>query len=193
MRHHKKKRLNKNAVMALFIVLIMTSSILGFVWTNITTDNYTYKGHKFKLQGDSFTLTINGQKINTNYLPTEIEHIQVSEEVKTKIKGAPMFYLSFNPESENIEYIDRTRFELTNEIQKTNIYAISGKTINSTSYNLPIITCENATAYVPVILLKDSNTTEFSLKDDCIIAESSSKEGFIALKDIIIYTIFNII
>ena len=171
----------------------MTSSILGFVWTNITTDNYSYKGYKFKLQGDYFVVSINGQKINTYYLPTDIEHIQISEEIKTRIKEVPMFYLSFNTESENINYIDQVRFELSNEIQKTNIYAISGKTTNSTSYNLPIITCENATAYVPVILLKDSNVTKFSLKDNCIIAESDSKEGFIALKDIIIYTIFDII
>ena len=82
---------------------------------------------------------------------------------------------------------------LYNELKKTNIYAISGITNNSINYNLPIITCENATSYVPVIHLKEGNDTKFSLKDDCIMAESSSKEGFIALKDIIIYTIFDII
>ena len=50
--------------MAIFIVIIMTSSILGFVWTNITTNNYTYKGHKFKLQGNSFILNINDKIVN---------------------------------------------------------------------------------------------------------------------------------
>ena len=171
----------------------MTSSILGFVWTNITTDNYSYKGYKFKLQGDYFVVYINGQKINTNYLPNDIENIEMDEEVKLKIKENPMFYISFDIDSKNIEYIDKSRFELTNELQKINIHIISGKTNNSINYNIPIITCENATNYVPVIYLKDSNTTKFSLQDDCIIAESDSREGFIALKDLIIYTVFDII
>ena len=171
----------------------MTSSILGFVWTNITTNNVTFNGHKFKRQGDSFTVQINGQRINTHYLPTDIEHIQIDQEIKSKIKNSPMFYISFNPYGDNIDYIDKARFNLDNELKKTNIYAISGITNNSINYNLPIITCENATSYVPVIHLKEGNNTKFSLKDNCIIAESNSKEGFIALKDIIIYTIFDII
>ena len=179
--------------MAILIVIIMTSSILGFVWTNITTNNYTYKGHKFKLQGNYFILNVDNKQINTNYLPSDIEHIKINEEIKSRIKNNPMFYVSFNPDSKNINYIDKVRFDLTNELQKTGIHIISGKTINSTNYNIPIITCENATAYVPVIYLKDSNATKFLLQDNCIIAESSSSEGFMALKDIIIYTIFEII
>ena len=179
--------------MAVFIVVIMTSSILGFVWTNIATDDLTYKDYKFKRQGDHFTVNLNDQNINVYYLPSDIEHIEIDQEIKSRMKGSPMFYISFNPDSEKIEYIDLARFDLTNEIQKTNKYAISGKTTNSTLYNLPIITCENATAHVPVIHLKEGNTTKFSLQDNCIIAESSSREGFIALKDIIIYTVFDII
>ena len=171
----------------------MTSSILGFVWTNITTNSYTYKEHKFKLQGNSFILNINNKQISTYYLPTDIENIRMDEEIKSKIKNNPMLYISFDTNSKNIDYIDRARFELTNELQKTNVYVISGKTTNSTDYNLPILTCKNATAYIPVIYLKDSNITQFSLQNDCIIAESSSRDGFIALKDLIIYTIFDII
>ena len=135
MRHHKKKRINKKSVMAIFIVIIMTSSILGFVWTNITTNNYTYRGHKFKLQGNSFILNINNKQITTYYLPTDIEHIPIDEEIKSRIKNNPMFYISFDPDNENVEYMDKTRFELTNELQKTDTYIISGKTSNSTTYN----------------------------------------------------------
>jgi hypothetical protein len=193
MKDRKRKRINKNSVMAIFIVIIMISSILGFVWTNITTNNYEYKGHKFKLQGNSFILNINNKQINTNYLPNDIENIEISKEIKLKIKNNPMLYLSFDTDSKNIDYMDKARFELTNELQKTNVYAISGKTTNSTNYNIPIITCKNATTHVPVIYLKNGNTTQFSIKDNCIIAESSSKEGFIALKDLIIYTVFNVI
>ena len=171
----------------------MTSSILGYVWTNITTNNYTYNDHKFKLQGNSFILNIDNKQIKTYYLPTDIEDIPIDEEIKSRIKNIPMFYLSFNPDSKDIDNIDKLRFELTNELQKTNIYVISGKTTNSTNYEIPIITCENATTYVPVIFIKEGNTTQFYLEKNCIIAESSSREGFIAIKDIIIYTVFDII
>ena len=61
----------------------MTSSILGFVWTNITTNNYTYKEHKFILQGNSFILNIDNKQISTYYLPNDLENINMSEEIKS--------------------------------------------------------------------------------------------------------------
>ena len=82
---------------------------------------------------------------------------------------------------------------ITNELQKTNKYIQSGKTKNTTTYNLPIITCDNATEFVPVIYFKDSNITKFTLENNCIIGESNSREGFLALKDRLLYALFDVI
>ena len=88
---------------------------------------------------------------------------------------------------------DQTLETVTNHVRQSQYRSKYIVLRNSENYNLPIITCENATQYIPVIYLKEGNDTNFFLQKECIIAESKSKEGFIALKDLIIYTIFDII
>ena len=41
-----------------------------------------HKDYKFKRQGDYFTVNINDQNINVYYLPSDIEHIQIDQEIK---------------------------------------------------------------------------------------------------------------
>lgn len=192
MRRQKKKRINSSGVMAIFIVIIMTSSIIGFMW-NSSDETFKYKEYQFGRQGDYFTLNLDKKQLNFYYFPSDIQDINFSYELKYKLENSQMIYFTFNPESKHIIYLDKARFDLTTELQKTNIYIQSGKIKNTTNYNLPIITCDNATEFVPVVYFKDSNITKFTLENNCIIGESNSREGFLALKDRLLYALFDII
>ena len=178
--------------MAIFIVIIMTSSIIGFMW-NSSDETFKYKEYQFGRQGDYFTLNLDKKQLNFYYFPSDIQDINFSYELKYKLENSQMIYFTFNPESKHIIYLDKARFDLTTELQKTNIYIQSGKIKNTTNYNLPIITCDNATEFVPVVYFKDSNITKFTLENNCIIGESNSREGFLALKDRLLYALFDII
>ncbi len=54
-------------------------------------------------------------------------------------------------------------------------------------FNKPVITCKNATLYVPVIYFKKSNETSITLEGNCIIAEAFRGEDFTKIKDRLVY------
>ena len=192
MRRPKKKRINSSGIMAIFIVVIMTSSIIGMMW-NSPNDISKYKDHTFTKQNEYFTLKLDGEQLKFYYFPSDIQDINFSYEAEFLLENSQMIYFTFDPESKNIAYLDKARFDLTSELQKTDIYLQSGKTKNTSNYNLPIITCDNATEFVPVVYFKDNNITKFTLENNCIIGESDSREGFLALKDRLLYALFDII
>ena len=73
-----------------------------------------------------------------------------------------------------------------------NIYLSQGMTAEN-EYNLPVITCSDATPYIPVIYFRIANQTSIYLENNCIIAEGKNGLEFLKIKDRILYGLFDII
>ena len=188
----KKDKKKINTIMAVFIAVIMVGSIVGMMFSGDSEDKLEYNGHKFKIIGNQLAVEVNNQEYYFYYHPVDLEVMNVSEEVQIKLNGMQMFYFTFDPDTKDIEYLDKARFDLNNEAAKTNLFFVNAISKESEIYNFPIITCDNATAFVPVVYVKEGNKTGFYLEEDCIIAESKTKEGFLALKDRLMYEILGI-
>ena len=191
MKRKQKNNKRLNTFMAIFIAVIMVSSIAGMMWGD-TDSQLSYNDHKFKRTDNQIYTKIAGETYFFYYFPTDLESLNTSNELKSEIANLQMFYLTFDPDSESLPYIENARFDLSNDLAKTEFFFANAKTKESELYELPIITCENATSFVPVIYFKDGERTGFFKEGNCIIAESKTKEGFLALKDKLLYIILGI-
>ena len=191
MRRKPKDKKKINTIMAVFIAVIMISSMAGMMMNN-NDSQLSYNGHKFKMADNQIYTEINGETYFFYYFPADLESLNTSEEIKANLKGLQMFYFTFDPDSESLSYIDKARFDLSNDLAKTEFFFANAKTKESDSYDVPIITCDNSTTFVPVIYFKEGNRTGFFQEGNCIIAESQTKEGFLALKDKLLYIILGV-
>ena len=189
----RKKKENKkfNVIMAIFIAVLMVGSIAGYLWTGDNT-SLDYNDHSFKIKGEQLITEVDNQNYYFYYHPTDLISLNISDAAKQKLVNSEMIYLTFDPYTEKIEYVETARFDLTNEFLKTGKVMLNGQTKES-EYNLPLIDCNNATEFTPVIYFRQGNKTEIYNQGDCIIAEASFEQAFIALKDRIMYTVLGIL
>ena len=195
MKKDKREKRNK-IIISIIIAVVMVSSIIGFLYgTNVSENEMKYdinnKTYSFVRQNNMYILNLNKQKIGFYYLPFEID-LNISDEISNKIKNSGVIYITFNPEMNNPEYIDVARFDLATNFAMKNIYTINGITNENVNYNLPIINCENATNFIPVIIMQESNTTNVNMTNNCITMQGKNFD-FIKFRDLIIYKLYGVL
>jgi hypothetical protein len=181
----KKKKVSKELLWGSFIAVIMISSTIGFIYSGGSSD-YTYK-EKFKFKATETNTFIYKDAVKQefvfSYLPPQLEDLNLS----TKI-APPMLYLSFDPNSSNLDVIELMRFELAEDFAKLNIYVVQGFSFNDSTYNLPIIDCRNATVMTPVIIFSSSNDTRITEEDGCLVFEAKDRPDIVRLKERLLYS-----
>ncbi|MFH1589800.1 MAG: hypothetical protein ABIB43_04505 [archaeon] len=185
-----KKERRKKFWMGFVLVFLMFISMLGVLIGGGGSETWEYNDYKFTLNENNVFITkINGEKMAFNFLPQTIESINITGKIAPPL-SQPMIYLTFDPDSDinNLLYIDTIRKDLQTSL---NTIIINSKTKESELYLLPIIGCENATQFVPVIYLKVSNQTSVEVKDNCIILNGQTFE-FFKLRDLLVYTIYGV-
>ena len=192
-KHDKTEKRNKAIV--IFIALIMISSAFAVIFYGYSpnTTKLEYNDITFTRKNDFWTANINKKEAFFNYFPTEVEYINISSEVTSRIKNTLEvdFTSDFNSTfKENIAFAQYQLAQMLNA--HFNIYLRQGST-SKNEYNLPVILCQNATKIVPVFYLKESNQTDIYFKNDCIVMEFKESSDIIKIKDRILYDLFNII
>jgi len=195
MKRNNREKINK-VILSVIIAVVMVSSIIGFLYgtngnENILKYDIKNKTYSFIRENNMYILAIDKQKIGFYYLPFDI-NFNMSDEISDKIRTSKAVYITFNPETAYGEYIDVARFDLTNGLAGKNIYPVNGITANNAKYNLPIVNCENATSFIPVIFMKDSNQTSLSIENNCIKFEGKNID-FIKFRDLVLYKLYGIL
>ncbi|MBW2993155.1 hypothetical protein KY317_01110 [Candidatus Woesearchaeota archaeon] len=182
----------KRNLVSVFIIAIMVFSVLAVMFSGSSEQAKKYNGHKFIVKDNKWILNIGGKLVDFDYFPSDAENIAVTNEIKNKILNTKMLYITFNPENVS-ESMDKFRFDLTNLLSNLQgIHAASGITKSSEQYALPIVSCKNATPFVPVLELKLNDRTEITIKDSCIIAKAESSKEMTRLRDAVIYKIIGV-
>jgi len=187
----RKKHEKKNKIglwLAVFIAFIMLTSTIGYVFKG--GSNEKYNDFSFSRTDDGRWYTkINGRQMSFNYFPADLENINLSVEIVDKIKNTNMVYFTHDPENRYSGDIALSKEMFWPYFQ---IYADSGLTVNNT-FGLPVVGCNNATNILPVIYFKESNQTGFYLDNNCIICELRPGDDFTALKERLLYGLFDVI
>ena len=111
----KKKRL----FMSIFIVVIMTLSVAGFMIGQNSQDEIKYNDFKFIGTTNRWITTINNQNIAFNFLPSQVDSINVSDEIIERLKNSVQIDTTSYLNSTHKEIIALTQFELSSVLSLT--------------------------------------------------------------------------
>ena len=187
----KNKFFSKRNIVAVFIVLIMVFSFGGLVIDQIAKEKHEYEGFRFLLQNNKWFLEIDANEFEFDSFPTEVEHISADPGVSDKLSNVLEIDITSDLNDTRSEAISLMQYSMSNELNKKRIYIRKGA-ISETDFNIPVITCKDATSSVPVIYVKSSNETRILLEGDCVIAESKNSVDFIKIKDRLLYAILGV-
>lgn len=193
-RQEHKREKKKRLYMSLFIVVIMTLSVLGYMIGSGFEDQtkFNYNDFKFTQINNRWTTKINNKDVVFDYPPFQVENINVTTSIIEKIKNSPQIDTTSDFNSTFKEIIALAQFGLAQTLAINNQFLRSGFTTKN-EFDLPVITCDNATTFVPVLIFQKSNETIIYEENNCIILKAKSNQDLIALKDRLLYGVFGII
>ncbi len=183
----KEKRSRGAIYVAVFIAAIMVTSVLGFIFGERDQESMTYKNHDFYKKNLKWVTKINGKDAAFDYFPSEVESINLSENAKNKILNSRMVYVTYDPNQTN-DAVGFAQFDLNQKLMLINVYVANGMTKNN-KYGIQIITCENATQFVPVVVLEPSTKNVIKEEGNCLILDGDP----LKLKDRLLYGVFGVI
>lgn len=185
----RKERKNKSVIyVAIFIAFIMITSVLGYIFGDSEESSMKYNKYNFYKKNLKWVTKISNAEVDFDYFPAEIDNINLSKEIVESIKNSRMIYITYSPNQTDTDEFGYSQFELTNKLMLLNIYAGNGMT-ESNEFNLPIISCANATQFVPVIVLEKGVENTIKSENNCIILKGEP----LRLKDRLLYGIFGVI
>ena len=190
----KEKKSKGGVILAFIIAFVMVGSILGIVSSDRQQSQFKYKDIKFKQDqlNNVWYTTINNQKVIFNYLPQDVEQIELTPDITTLLLNKPEIDTTSKINDTFYEEIALAQYNMALTLNPLNLYLRQGFTANNT-FNLPILTCKEATMAVPIIYFQQSNQTKITLENNCIIAEARNNIDILRLKDRLLYSILGII
>ena len=189
----KEKRERKKWGLILFIVLIMIGTSFSFVFFGFSpvTEKVKYNKISFVNNGNIWIARINGKEAAFSFLPKDVESISASEDISGRLRNKFEIDVTYDLNSTYKESIALAQHQMGLTLAAYGIFVRKGFTTNNT-FNLPVITCNDATANVPVVYFKHGNSTNINMNNNCIIAEASKNEDFIKAKDRLLYGILGV-
>lgn len=191
----KEKKSKTGLILVIFIAGIMVTSVFGVIFFGFGNSQETtrveYNGFTLSKGAEYWATPINNQEINFRFLPSQLEDINLTQDIINKISNIVEIDTTSALNDTYKEEIALANFELAQELRKLNIYIREGFTTNETAR--PKITCLDATNAIPVVFFIKSNTTQLTLENNCIIAEANAALDALRIKDRLLYSITGII
>ena len=193
----KERKEKKRWGLIVFLIFIMIGTSFSFIFFGFSPQSETvkYNGIKFvknPLQ-NIWIAKVNGKEAPFSFLPNEVENIGLPENAASRLQNKFEIDATYDLNSSHKEVIALAQHQMGMTLNAYGIYVRKGFTSNST-FNLPIITCNDASANVPVVYFRQGgNATNIRLEDNCIIAEASKDADFIRMKDRLLYGMLGVI
>ena len=192
----KKKQHLMKVYFGIFVTVLMVTSLGGYFVSNqngsegikvtIGTKEYDFVPNERSFSVKSEYI---GSNVDLFYYPSDLDGIEFPDYVGRKLLGSPSVVVTFDPGEIDISYQNAFRIQMNDDFIRARKIVHNGVTKPSEQYNFPIFTCENATDYQPVILLKNSNSTTIYETQNCIHIEANNVE-FFKIRDKIAHYIF---
>ena len=191
----KEKKEKKRWGLILFLVVIMLGtsfSVVLYYGFQGQSQAAKYNGINFASNGNFWTAEISGRQAAFTYLPADVQNIPAANDFSKLLQGKYEIDSTSEVNSTFRETIAQAQYQMGLTLEAYNIYLRKGFTANSTFRQVPIITCANATQNVPVIFFTKSNSTNISLKGNCIVADALTAADIIRVKDRLLYGILGV-
>ncbi len=189
----EKKKLSKAFWLGAFVIFIMVMSVMGYIENKDNSEVRKYNDFTFSGGNGKWTTKIEGKAYTFSYHPTDIEKIPLDAAIVSRISGTKMIYTTYDPDSRYAEDMALSQFVIGNNLWDYSRTYSQPAFSNSSSYNMPVADCRNATLYVPVIRLVEGKNMSITMKDNCIILEGSSSTDFLAMTERLLYGLMGVI
>ena len=197
----KRQGLSKKAIWGIILAGIMVLSGVGFYFGSDTETTYRYNGFKFTQDINTGNLLLHYQDKEIPFFdsPQNALQLETDADAIVKLKSVPQFYVTFDPNQEQLQTLDLVRFDIATTLAKDfSIMVGSGVLTNQTNQtayaSYPILTCSNATQYVPVLVLQYGNSTGLTRNDtNCFIASAEQQTDLVRLRDRILYSFYGVL
>lgn len=195
----KERKNNTGKYFSLFLIVVMIGG-LGSVFfyaphSGSTGQEYSFGTHNFKVVDNQWVTEIENEDISFYFLPDQLLHFDVDERAMDRITDSSGIVVAFNPvqnETVRLQVLDLFRFELFEAFtltQKQTGFAVTNAT---NLYQFPLVTCQNATFFSPVVDVDYANETSITLVDDCVVVRASDHNTMVSLLDRLRYEIFGV-
>lgn len=182
--------------MAIFIGVIMLSSVAGFVISfnpSSQADTFRYSGLTFKQNPQGFySAELGGKLLEFLYRPEDVADIEISPSVVSTITGSRALYITYDFNSTFSQDMALLQFELGNVLEARYGVFVQPAFTGENPLNISVVGCANATAFVPVLLLQEANSTGISAEPsspNCIVGSAPGSTGFSRVADRLKYSI----
>jgi len=178
----QKKKERSKVGPSLFIAFIMIFSAFGVIFYGFASPNakLEYNGYTFKQSTEGYAVKVQGQEYVFSNYPESLESINMSAGIFDLLSNKRMIFMTYNESQPAVGEIAASQFELQRSFQRMGGYSQNALT-HDNRYGLPVITCVNATQFIPVIEFREGDTGIVT-EGDCIIA-SGTYQDFNAIKD----------
>ena len=190
-RAEKKKKL-----LGLIMVVVMFGSVFTFIFFGFSSGGRSsgiveYNGFEFINRGTYWSTVVDGRDALFTYLPDDLGFIFVNQDVIGRLRNKVQIDSTSEFNDTFAEPIALAQFQMGSTLFNFDIFVRNGFT--SEQENFPVVTCNDASAFVPVIYFRSSNITKIYLDNNCIIVEAVSRADVIRIKDRLVYGILGII
>lgn len=176
----EKRRQRRVRITSWVIIILMVLSVGGFTYFGSGT-THRYNGFKFTQGSSSFLTTVDGVRYGFYNLPDELESLPTDPAVAPLLRS-PFIFMTFNTSSNYTEQMAEVQYYTSQVLASRNTFVQPG-IMGNLSYNLPIVTCANATPTQPVVAIVETNDTSIMLQNSCIIASVSSDAELYRVQD----------
>ncbi len=219
-----KKRLSKPAIFAIIIGAVMILSTIGFSLTGSFNQDKNYNGYRLVRADNYWMLEIIDdaylkqhptkakllkpigypfvpkKQLFFSQFPSDISGLKLDKNALGRIGASKMIYISFYPNQtdSDAQYVDFARFQLSKDLMDNfKIYSSQALAVDeqiNKDLPLPVINCENATAAVPVLLIRTKQeNASLTLNGNCILMDANQGYELAALRDKIVYQLLGVI
>lgn len=186
-----KKQRKIRIFMGIFVIVVMVGSGIGMFASQVGegNSNTKYNGYRFTFSGNEWITKISGKQYTFNYHPLDVVYLNITGNPKDLILNSKVLYMSNDPSSPSALTISRAE-----DIFASRLYSQYGKiVINGFSvqseYDVPVITCENATSEHPVVMFEPASNDSVVCDGACVHIYSSDESGFFRAVDRLSYSI----
>jgi len=182
-------------MLVIFLAFIMVSSSIAFIFVGYGSSQNTkvkYGEFTFRQRGPQWSTFVDKREAVFTYLPGDVSDINADQAAIDRLRSKLQIDTTLDENRTLTQYMALAQYELSQMLNFHNIYLRSGLTA-ANEFNLPVITCENSTATIPVLYFKEGNQTRIYAEGNCVIAEASQDFDAARLKDRLLYGILGII
>jgi hypothetical protein len=182
---------------AITIALLLVTSTIGYLmlsgFNDTTSQTIKYNGHSLTRDQNGVHANVEGRKLDFTFEPSQLDSSPLNKSVQAKIANAPVVYLTSDPYDLGAEPIGLVYYQIGQALgDKSGSYAITAFT-NVNVYNVPVITCKNASVATPVIYLRTANSSSSLFENNCYTIDAKDTADIVMFRDLMLYQIFGIV